>query len=112
MGFAGSLLARVCEANGTVGAHNYAIVLGMVRCAMITAKASKAAYGECVDAMCYVLDRTPAKTGGKLTRLELWHGRLLPKQFDRIRTWGCAFYLQGQCRPEMPRLWEGWACTQ
>ena len=33
-------------------------VMGMVRCSMITARSPKAAYGECVTAMCYILDRT------------------------------------------------------
>jgi len=80
------------ELNGKVE-RNTAIILGMTRCSMITAKSPKGGFGECINAMCYVLDRTQAKAGGKLTRLELWHGRLLPKQHDRIKTWGCAFYL-------------------
>ena len=43
--------------------------------------------------MCEVLEVLPHKAGGKLTRLEKWHGKLMPNQHSRIKTWGCAAYL-------------------
>ena len=68
-------------------------VLGATRTSMDAACAPERAYGECVLAMCEVLDRCPHKTGGKLTRLEKWHDRLLPRQHDKLKAWGCAAYV-------------------
>ena len=68
-------------------------LLGMVRTALDSAGAPERAYGECMMAMCYTLDRRPHRSGGKLTRLEKWQGRLLPRQHDKLRAWGCAAYL-------------------
>ena len=68
-------------------------LLGMVRTALDYAAAPERSYGECMMAMCETLDRQPHKRGGKLTRLEKWRGRLLPRQHDKLRAWGCAAYL-------------------
>jgi hypothetical protein len=68
-------------------------VLAATRTCMDAACAPERAYGECIIAMCEVLDRCPHKTGGKLTRLEKWHDRLLPRQHDKLKAWGCAAYV-------------------
>lgn len=75
-----------------VAERNIGTVLSMTRTSMDAAHAPDRAYGECIVAMCYVLDRTPHKASGKLTRLEKWEGRLLPRQHDHLRVWGCAAY--------------------
>ena len=49
--------------------------------------------GECLIAMCATLEALPHKRGGKLTRLEMWEGKLLPRQRERLKVWGCAAYL-------------------
>jgi hypothetical protein len=68
-------------------------VLAATRTCMDAACAPERAYGECILAMCEVLDRCPHKTGGKLTRLEKWNDRLLPRQHDKLKAWGCAAYV-------------------
>jgi hypothetical protein len=68
-------------------------VLAATRTNMDAACAPERAYGECILAMCEVLDRCPHKTRGKLTRLEKWHNRLLPRQHDKLKKWGCAAYV-------------------
>lgn len=73
--------------------RTFGTLLAMARANLDRACAPEPAYGECLTAMCEVLDVCPHKTGGKLTRLEKWHGRLLPRQHDRIKVWGCAAYL-------------------
>jgi hypothetical protein len=79
------------ELNGTAE-RTIGTVLGMTRTSMDAAQAPERAYGECIMAMCYILDRTPHKSGGKLTRLEKWEGRLLPRQHNHLKVWGCAAY--------------------
>jgi hypothetical protein len=64
----------------------------MVRTSMDAAHAPERAYGKCIMATCYVLDRIPHRSGGKLTRLEKWERRLLPRQHNRLKVWGCAAY--------------------
>lgn len=80
------------ELNG-LAERTFGTIFSMARTSLDTACAPEAAHGECLMAMCEVLDVCPHKAGGKLTRLEKWHGRLLPHQHDRIKTWGCAAYL-------------------
>ena len=73
--------------------RTFGTIFGMARPSIDRAHAPEAAYGECLVAMCKVLDVCLHKTGGKLTRLEKWHGRVLPRQHERIKVWGCAAYL-------------------
>ena len=101
--FASDVMARFNEANGIIhvpspsytqelnglAERTIGTLLGMTRSAMNAAGATQQAHGECFKAMCYTLNRTTHQRGGKLTRLEKWHKRLLPKQLDRLRVWGC-----------------------
>ena len=68
-------------------------LLSMVRACLHDAHAPKAAFGECLMAMAYILDRCPHVAGGQLTRLEKYMRRLLPDQHDHLHPWGCAAYL-------------------
>jgi len=68
-------------------------LLAMARTSLDYCGAPERAFGECLMAMCETLDRRKHKRGGRLTRLEKWHGRLLPKQHDKLKAWGCAAYL-------------------
>ena len=68
-------------------------LLGMARTSLDYTGAPERAFGECLMSMCETLDRRKHKRGGRLTRLEKWHGRLLPRQHDKLKAWGCAAYL-------------------
>jgi hypothetical protein len=80
------------ELNG-LAERTIGTVLSMTRTSMVEAGAPKRAYGECMLSSCHVLDRCQHKQGGKLTRLEKWLGRLVPRQHERLRVWGCAAYV-------------------
>ena len=68
-------------------------LLAMTRTSLDFSQAPSQGWGECIMAMCYTLDRRRHMKGGTLTRLEKWHARLLPRQHDRLKPWGCAAYL-------------------
>jgi hypothetical protein len=68
-------------------------VLSMTRAALEPTNAPGGAYGECILAQCFVLDVTPHRQGGKLTRKEKWHGKPLPRQHLPLRVWGCAAWV-------------------
>ena len=80
------------ELNG-LAERTIGTVLAMTRTNLDHSNGPERSYGECIMAMCEVLDVLQHKAGGKLTRLEKWHGKLMPRQHERIRTWGCAAYL-------------------
>ena len=80
------------ELNGLIE-RELGTILGMTRTDLDTACAPDGACGECILAMCFVLDRLLHRRGGKLSRLEKWHGRLIPNQRDRLKVWGCAAYV-------------------
>ena len=56
----------------------------MARAALHQSCLPERSYGECLIAMCTTLEAMPHKRGGKLTRLEKWEGKLLPRQRERI----------------------------
>ena len=80
------------ELNG-LAERTIGTVLAMTRTNLDYSNGPERSYGECIMAMCEVLDVLQHKAGGKLTRLEKWLGNLMPRQHERIRTWGCAAYL-------------------
>ena len=79
------------ELNGLVE-RTLGTLLAMTRTSLDFSGAPERSFGECIMAMCYTLDRRHHRQGGRLTRLEKWYGRLLPRQHDRLRVWGCAAY--------------------
>jgi histone deacetylase 1/2 len=80
------------ELNG-VAERTIGTVLGMTRAALHQSQLPEASYGECMIAMCVTLEALPHRRGGTLTRREKWEGRLMPRQRERIKVWGCAAYL-------------------
>jgi hypothetical protein len=80
------------ELNG-LAERTLGTVLAMTRTALEPTGLPAGASGECMLAQCDVLDTCMHKAGGKLSRLEKWHGRLLPRQHERLKVWGCAAYL-------------------
>ena len=80
------------ELNGMVE-RTIGTVLAMTRTALDEAQTPEKTYGEALLHQCYVLNRLPPRRGGKLTRLELFEGRLQPRQHKYLRPFGCAAYL-------------------
>ena len=80
------------ELNG-VAERTIGTVLGMTRASLHQSQLPEASYGECMIAMCVTLEALPHRRGGALTRREKWEGRLMPRQRERIKVWGCAAYL-------------------
>ena len=80
------------ELNG-LAERTLGTILSMTRTSLEPTGAPGGAYGECMMAQCVVLDTLLHRSGGKLSRLEKWHGRLLPRQHERLKVWGCAVYL-------------------
>ena len=60
---------------------------------MLESCTSQEAYDEVIVTMSNVIDRCPQVGGTKVSRLELWHGSLLPDQHDHLGVWGCADYM-------------------
>jgi hypothetical protein len=80
------------ELNG-LAERSIGTILGMAKTAMDAANAPPSFAGECLIAMGYVANRNLHKTGGRLSRLEKWEGRLLPNQRDKLRVWGSAAFV-------------------
>ena len=65
-------------------AERIGTILSMARAALHQSCLPERSYGECLIAMCVTLEALPHKRGGKLTRLEKWEGKLLPRRRERL----------------------------
>ena len=83
------------ELNG-LAERTLGTLFGMTRSSLDAAGAPEQAAGECLVAMCHVLNRLPFRSGGRLSRLELWKGQTIPTQRDRLRVWGSAAFVHTQ----------------
>jgi hypothetical protein len=68
-------------------------LLGSTRTCLIHSQAPERAYGECFVALCFALNRILHRSGGRLSRLEKFKGKLLPDQRKHLQPWGCAAYV-------------------
>jgi hypothetical protein len=79
-------------------------LLGSTRTCLIHSQAPERAYGECFVALCFALNRILHRSGGRLSRLEKFKGKLLPDQRKHLQPWGCAAYVhldhgvRGHCK--------------
>jgi hypothetical protein len=87
-------LAYTQELNPTE--RHLGTIMNMARSVMLHACAPAAAYGEALMASVEVANRCPVTAGSKITRLERYHNRLMPGQWDHLRVWGCSVYVHAK----------------
>ena len=80
------------ELNGVVE-RTFGTIFSMARAAMLEACTPERAYGLCLVMMADTLNTLRHRRGGRLSRNEKWHGRLLPNQHKNLGVWGCAAIL-------------------
>ena len=83
------------ELNG-VPERTLGTIFSMTRAAQLDAVTPERGYGMCMLMMIDTLNAILHKSGGKLTRNEKWHGKLMPDQHKKLGVWGCGAVLHLQ----------------
>ncbi len=86
------LPAHTQELNGVVE-RTFGTLFSMTRAAMLEACTPERAFGLCLVMMADTLNTLRHRRGGRLSRNEKWHNRLLPNQHKKLGVWGCAAVL-------------------
>jgi hypothetical protein len=87
--------AHTQELNG-VCERQFGTLLAMTRAAMLDACTPERSFGLCLIMMIDTLNTMVHRSGGKLSRNEKWHNKILPDQHKNLGTWGCAAILHLQ----------------
>jgi hypothetical protein len=80
------------ELNGRVE-RTFGTLFSMARAAMLEACTPTRSYGLCLQMMIDTLNVMMHKRGGRLSRNEKWHNKIMPHQHKHLGIWGCAAVL-------------------